>query len=143
MRRSIILFGAAAALCGCGQTNDNNATNPPNNAIAEAKPKPAYCFFKESETRGWKASVGKDGNVTVKGKAYREDSRYKAVLAPATVTGATAEIAPTITTNDTGYGAQDDWWDVSATIPGSAGVSTVNVVCGARRLATLQVARKA
>lgn len=142
MRKSIILFGVAAGLCACGQTGESNTANVANAAAAESKPAPAYCFFKDSETKGWKASTDKSGNVVVKGKVYREDSRYKAVLGPATVSGATAQIAPTITTNDTGYGAEDDWWDVSATIANSNAVSKVTVTCGAKTLATLQVARK-
>ena len=39
----------------------------------------------------------------------------------------------------TGYGAEDNWWDVAATIPGSAGVDTVKVACGAKTLAELKV----
>ena len=142
MHKSIILLGATAGLYACGQTSDNNASNAASNAAAASKPKPAYCFFKDKETKGWKASVDKDGNVVVKGKVYREDSRYKAVLGPAKVTGTTAEVAPSITINDTGYGAENDWWDVSATIPNSGSVSTVTVTCGAKTLATLPLARK-
>ena len=109
---------------------------------AAEKPKPAYCFFKDSETKDWKGKLDKDGNVVVTGKAYREDSRYKAVLSPATVAGATAEVAPTITQNDTGYGAPDNWWPVSQTIPNSQGVDTVTVKCGDETLATIKMVRK-
>lgn len=143
MHKSVILFGAAAALAGCGQSAENSATNSPvaNSSAAEA-PKTAYCFFKDSETKGWNAKVDKSGNVTVSGKAYRQDSRYKVVLAPATVSGTTAEVAPTITQNDSTYGAPGDWWDVSETIPNSKAVETVAVKCGDETLAKLTVPRK-
>jgi len=52
-------------------------------------------------------------------------------------------IAPTITQNMTGFGAEDDWWEVTATIPNSAAVDTVTVNCGAKTLATLPVKPKA
>lgn len=142
MRKTLCLLGATL-LAGCGQSTDNAATN--NSALnsgAAEKPKPAYCFFKDSETKGWTAKRGKDGNIVVSGKVYREDSRYKAVLNPATVTGTKAEIAPTITVNDTGYGAEDNWWDVKATIPDSGAVDTVDVTCGAKSLAELKVPAK-
>jgi hypothetical protein len=140
MRKFIILLGAAAALGACGQSGDNAAaTNNAANAAAAEKPKPAYCFFKDSETKGWAAKRGKDGNIVVTGKAYREDSRYKALLGPAKVSGTTAEIAPTITVNDTAYGAPDNWWDVKATIPNSASVDTVHVTCGEKTIADLKV----
>jgi hypothetical protein len=142
MRKSVILLGGALSLAGCNQSTDNSSANNAANAAAAEKPKPAYCFFKDSETKGWKASVDKSGNVVVTGKAYREDSRYKGVLSPATVTGDTAEVAPTIAQNDTGFAAPDNWWDVSETIPGSAAVDTVTVKCGEETLATLTVPRK-
>jgi hypothetical protein len=141
MRNWIFLIGAAA-LAACGQSNDDAAANQAAAKAAQPKKKPAYCFFKDSETKGWAASRGKDGNITVKGKAFRLDSRYKAVLGPPTVTGASAEVAPTITINDTGYGAPDNWWDVKATIPNSAAVDTVNVRCGAKTVAELKVPLK-
>ena len=84
MRKSMILLGAAAGLAGCGQSADNAAANEAaaNSAAAEA-PRPAYCFFKKDETKGWAAKVDKDGNVVVSGKAYPSDGRYKAELKPA------------------------------------------------------------
>ena len=143
MRKSIILAASAAVLAGCGQSSDNSSgANAGANASAAEAPKPAYCFFKDSETKGWAAKVDKTGNVVVSGKAYREDSRYKALLSPATVNGSTAEVAPTIGQNDTGFGAPDDWWDVSETIPNSQSVDTVTVKCGDNVLATLAVPRK-
>jgi hypothetical protein len=142
MRTIIVLIGAAAALGACGRSTDETTANAAANAAAAAKPKPSYCFFKDNETKGWKAKVDNSGNVVVSGKAYREDSRYQAVLSPATVSGATAELSPTITQNSTGFGAPDDWWDVSQTIPNSSAVTTVNVTCGAKTLASLTVQRK-
>jgi hypothetical protein len=109
---------------------------------AQPKKRPAYCFFKASETKSWAASRDKDGNIVVHGKAYRKDARYMALLGPPTVAGTTAEIVPTITVNDTGYAAADDWWDVKATIPNSAAVDAVTVRCGAKALAELKVPTK-
>lgn len=141
MRQFIILLGAAAGLAACGQSTEN-ADNSAANTAAADKPRPAYCFFKDAETKGWSAKAGKDGNVVVSGKAYREDSRYKAMLSPATVSGTTAEIAPSIGQNDTGYAAPDNWWSVTQTIPDSKAVTTVTVKCGAGTIATLSVSRK-
>jgi hypothetical protein len=142
MRRSIVLVSAAALLGSCGQSNDGAANQAAANA-AQPKKKAAHCFFKDSETKDWKASRGKDGNIVVKGKAYRSDSRYQALLGPPEVTGTSASIAPTVTVNNTGFGAPDNWWDVSATIPGSAAVDTVRVTCGAKTVAELKVPTKA
>jgi len=143
MRNSIIVAATAAILAGCGQSNDNaSAANAEANASAAETPRPAYCFFKDSETKGWAAKVDKTGNVVVSGKAYREDSRYKALLSPATVNGSTAEVQPTIGQNDTGFGAPDNWWALSETIPDSQAVETVMVKCGDKVLATLTVSRK-
>lgn len=143
MRTSVILFaGAAAGLSSCGQSGDNSAaTNGTANSAAAEAPRPAYCFFKDSETKGWAAKTDKDGNVVLSGKVYRSDSRYKAVLQPAIVNGTTAEVSPTITVNDTGFGAPGDWWDVSETIPNSQAVATVNVTCGKNTVASLTVPR--
>ena len=91
--------------------------------------------------KGWAASRGKDGNVTVKGKAHVKDPRYNAVLGPAVVTGSTAQIAPTIAQNS-GYESPGDWWDVSAVIPNSATVTSVSVTCGAKTVAQLTVPAK-
>jgi hypothetical protein len=142
MRKSIMLLGVAVALTSCGQSNeDASSKNLIANAPAAA-PKPAYCFFKPSETKEWKTKLDKDGNVVVSGKAYREDARYKALLSPATVSGDTAEVAPTIAQNDTGFAAPENWWDVTETIPNSQAVATVTVKCGEDTFATLTVPRK-
>ena len=132
---------AAALLAGCGQS-DNGSNQQAAAAPPKPKKKPAYCFFKDPETKSWAASRDKDGNIVVKGKAYRSDSRYRAVLQNPTVAGTTAEIWPTIIVNDTGFGAEDNWWDVKSTIPNSAAVDTVTVRCGAKALAELKVPLK-
>lgn len=143
MRKSMILAGTAALLAGCGQSSDNASTgNAEVNASAAEAPKPAYCFFRDSETKGWAAKVDKSGNVVVSGEAYREDARYKALLSPPTVNGSTAEVAPTIGQNDTGFAAPDNWWSISETIPNSQAIETVKVTCGDNVLATLAVPRK-
>ncbi|HEY7005457.1 MAG TPA: hypothetical protein VH392_03160 [Sphingomicrobium sp.] len=143
MRKSIILLGAAAGLAACGQSSDTSEANNAAANSAAAKPeKPAYCFFKDPDTKGWAAKLDKDGNVVVSGKAFRLDPRYKAVLSPATVTGTTAEVSPTIAVNDTGFASPDNWWDVSQTIPNSQVVTAVTVKCGSKTLASLTVPRK-
>lgn len=141
MRKFLLMFGTAVVLAGCGQSRDDGGANQ---AAAKAPPKkkPTYCFFKDAETKGWAASRDKDGNIVVKGKAYRSDPRYQALLGPATVTGTSAEISPSIQQNATGYAAPDNWWDVTATIPNSAGVDSVKVSCGAKTLAELPVPAK-
>jgi hypothetical protein len=138
IRQSMMLLGAAA-LAACGQSADNAAANQAAANAAQPKKKPSYCFFKENETKDWAASRGKDGNIVVKGKAYRSDPRYQALLGPPTVTGNTAEVSPTIQQNGTGYAAPENWWDVTATIPNSAAVDTVTVSCGPKTLAELKV----
>ena len=133
MRRLMLLLGAGA-LAGCGGSNDQAANQV---AKAPAKKKAGYCFFKEPDTKAWAAKRGKDGNVVVTGKAYRQDGRYMAVLGPPTVAGSTAELSPTVTTNNTGNSMEDGWWDVTAIIPNSVAVTSVTVSCGPRTLATI------
>ena len=141
MRKLMILAGAVA-LGACGQSPDEAAANNAAANAAAEKPRPAYCFFKDEETKAWAAKADKDGNVVVSGKAYREDARYKALLSPATVSGSSAEISPTITANDTGFAAPDNWWDVTQTIPNSQAVTSVTVTCGGKTVATLPVPRE-
>jgi hypothetical protein len=143
MRRVIVLLGTAAALAGCGQSSNGTAENrAATNEAAVEKPRPTYCFFKDSATKAWKAVVDKSGNVVVTGKGYAEDARYKAVLSPATVSGTTAEIAPTLAQNDTGFASPDNWWDMTQTIPNSRAVASVTVKCGEETVASLTVPRK-
>ena len=139
MRISLVL--AAALLAGCGQQDGDQASgNAASNAAAPAKPKkPKYCFFKDSETKGWTASRDASGNVVIKGQAFRSDPRYQAVLGPAEVTGTTATLSPSIGPNATGYAAPGNWWDVTATIPNSSAVEGVKVECGPKTLAELKL----
>jgi hypothetical protein len=141
MQRLIIALGAAA-LAGCGQSGDRTVANHASANAAQPKKKPAYCFFKDAEAKDWAAKRDKDGNIVVTGKVYRSDPRYKALLNPATVSGTSAELSPTITVNDTGYAAPENWWDVTATVPNSAGIETIKVSCGAKTLADIKVAPK-
>ena len=136
MRRSIILLCAAAGLAGCNQASEEQANNAAANAIVAAAKHPTFCFFKDEETKGWKASAGAKG-VTVTGKAHVKDGRYKAVLGEPEIAGAKASVWLTIGTNDTGYSAEDDWWDLSARIPAVAAVESVSVMCGKKSIAEL------
>jgi hypothetical protein len=140
MRNRMLVLGLAAGLAACGQSDDNSGTKQGSaNSARPKKERPPYCFFKDSETKGWAASRGKDGNILVTGKAYREDSRYQAQIGKMDVAGSEATVRPTIVPNMTGYGARDNWWDVKATIPNSSAVATVHVRCGAKTLADLHV----
>ena len=142
IHKSLLVLGAAASLGGCGQSGGNEMANKAAANAVQPKKKAAYCFFKDAETKGWAASRGRDGNIVVKGKAFRSDPRYQALLGEATVTRTTAEISPSIQQNGTGYAAPENWWDVTANIPNSAAVDTVKVVCGAKTLAELKVPPK-
>lgn len=143
MNKTLIVPVLVGALGACGPSNDRGVPEQRSaNASAPKKEQPPYCFFKDSETKGWAVSRGKDGNVVVKGKAYREDSRYQAQIGKMDVSGAKATVWPTIAPNTTGYGARDNWWEINATIPASAGVDLVSVHCGEKVLADLKVPAK-
>jgi hypothetical protein len=134
---------ASAALAGCGQSvQDNSAVNASVNTAAAQKPKhPTYCFFKDANTKGWAASTDKDGNVTLKGKAYLEDPGYRADLVQGEVQGDKATIWLTMAPNNTGYARPGGWWDVNAAIPGSTAATSVTVMCAVKTVATLTVKR--
>src|SRR5262249_2628244 len=86
----LIWISAAAFLAACNQSADaGNATANANaNSVAAAKPKhPTYCFYKDANTKGWAAATDKSGNVTIKGKAYLEDSGYRGDLSQPEVQG--------------------------------------------------------
>ena len=140
--RTLCLLGSLAAVTACAPSAVNQAANQASANAAQPKKKAAYCFFKDSETKDWSAARGKDGNIVVKGKAFRSDSRYQALLGPPTVSGTTAEVSPSIQQNSTGFGAPDNWWEVTTTIPDSAALDTVKVTCGAKTLAEIKVAPK-
>lgn len=136
MRQWILLVGAAS-LAACGQGGGNDAANQAAPAPRHEKPK--YCFFKDAESKGWTAKRGKDGNITVTGKLYRSDGRYMAVLGEPKINGSTAEYWPSISTNTTGASMADGWWEVTATVPNSAAIDTVDVKCGQKTFAELKV----
>jgi len=145
MRKSILVLGVTAVLAGCGQgSGDTQASNQANiAAAAPAKKHPTYCFFPDpADNKGWAAKVDKDGNVNVSGKAHYEDRRYMARLSQSDVSGTIASVWLTATTNTTGTGAVDNWWDVDTTIPDSGSVTEVKVMCGKHVFADLQVPRK-
>ena len=140
--RALIWVAAAAAVAGCNQSGaDNNvAANVVANTAAAEKPKhPTYCFYQDANTKGWSARRDKSGNVSVKGKAYLEDSAYSGSLVRGEVAGDKATIWITTGANTTGYAKPDGWWDVSATIPDSAAAKSVTVLCGTKTVATLPV----
>lgn len=139
--RASMLPAGCLAIVGCQQASEGQSAN--QSAAAQPKHERApYCFFKDDETRDWKASVDKQGNVVVKGEAYRQDSRYKAVLDKPKVEGTNAEVWPTVTTNESQYGAPEDWWPITFTISNSAAVRHVAIRCGAKTFASLDVPRK-
>ncbi|HEY8592683.1 MAG TPA: hypothetical protein VIL42_07445 [Sphingomicrobium sp.] len=138
----IMLGAAVAVLAGCGQQAESPDSNTAAKKTAPKKERPPYCFFKATEMKDWKAKRDKSGNVVVSATLYRSDPAYKALLSPATIAGASAEIRPTITVNDTGYAAPGNWWAVSQTIPGSAAVTKVTVLCGEKTTKELSVPRR-
>ena len=135
MRLWILLLGAAS-LSACGQGGGEAANRSKS---APKKEKPKYCFFKDADSKGWSAKRGKDGNIIVKGKLYRSDGRYMAVLGEPKVTGSTVEYWPAISVNSTGASMPDGWWEVTATVPNSAAIDTVDVKCGQKTFAELKV----
>lgn len=142
MRKAIILLIAAvAATPGCSEGGDNAANASAAKTPAVASKKVPYCFFKSENSKGWAASRGKDGNIVVKGKGYLADARYKADLGTPEIEGSTASVYLKMPQNDTGYASTDGWWDISKTIPDSAAITTVDVLCGAKTLAELPVGK--
>ena len=142
MTKTIYVLAVASALAACSQSTDAGTANQAAANTVQPKKKASHCFFKDAEMKGWSAVRGKDGNITVKGKVYRSDSRYKVVFGEPVVSGTTAEVSPTLQQNSAAYGAPDDWWDVTSTIAGSAAVDNVNVTCGPKTVAALKVAAK-
>jgi hypothetical protein len=139
--RTLLLAGAVAALAGCNQAGENAAANVGSNAAASAPKRPTYCFFKDSDTKGWSASRDAAGNVTVKGKALLEDTRYMAALGQPELSGTKASLWLTMGSNTNAYGAPGNWWDATATIPRSSGVDAVTIMCGTKTVAQLKVAK--
>jgi hypothetical protein len=136
MRQWILLLGAAS-LSACGQSGGNEAANQA--AAAPKKEKPKYCFFKDADSKDWSASRGADGNIALKGKLYRSDGRYMAVLGEPKINGSTVEYWPSVSNNTTGASMADGWWEVTATVPNSGAIDTVEVKCGQKTFAELKV----
>ena len=139
MRKTALMFGALL-VAGCDRAAEEPAANGSATNAAEPK-RAAYCFFKDAETEKWSASRDGEGNIVVKGRAFRSDPRYKAELGPAEVSGDMATISPTIVQNG-GYASPDNWWDLSATIQSSAAVTRVTVACGKKTLAEFNLPPK-
>jgi hypothetical protein len=138
MRLFICLTGAILA-AGCSQQPTENAAA--NAAAATPPEKVPHCFFKDSETRDWAVKV-KGDQAIVTGRAFRSDARYKAVLLEPQIEEAIAVVRPSISTNDTGFAAEDNWWDVSASLP-ARGLHKVEVRCGKKVVASLDLPSKA
>ena len=142
MRRSIVLLTALLGVAGCDQPAGQVAAN---NTVATAEPAkkhPTYCFFKTADTRAWAATRGADGNVAVKGQAHLPDRRYMGALGDSEIVGTKATLWLTMVPNTTGSGAPGDWWDLSATVPDSAGVEQVTVLCGKKSVAELSLKKR-
>jgi hypothetical protein len=143
--KTLLWMATGLALAGCGQSDNNDKDNAGNSAVNEAAaqaPKhPTYCFFSDDHHKDWKASTDENGNVTVKGKAYLEDSAYIGALVQGEAQGDKASIWLQMAPNTTGYASRDGWWDVSGTIPNSAAVTSVTVMCGSKTAATVPVTR--
>ena len=139
MHKFLLLLGLAGLATACGRSNSSPEASQ---AAAQQEKKPAYCFFKDEEMKDWAATRGRDGNITIKGKAHVKDPRYKAVLGTPTIIGASAELSPSLSQNDTGYEAPDDTWQLTAALPNSAAITIVNVTCGGKTAARLEVPPK-
>lgn len=142
MRKLTIILLASVAAAGCSQGGQDSAAADVTNTAAAKAERPAYCFFTDDHTRGWTASVDDTGNVVVRGEAYAADARYMGKLEKPEVDGTTATVQLGMPQNDTGHASADNWWDVESTIPASAAVQTVNVMCGSKTVASLEVPRK-
>ena len=133
MRTSTVLLFGTLLIGGCNQSGSSDG-NAAANVAAPAKPKVNhYCFFPKDAQKGWTASRDSKGNVVVKGKARVDDVRNKADLGQPEISGSTAKLWLTLTTNSS-YAAPENWWNVSFTIPDSASVDEVTVNCDAERV---------
>jgi hypothetical protein len=139
MRKFTVLCALLTAGCDQTASNNNMAGNVAMNAVAAVK-HPTYCFFKDTETKGWSGSVNAKGDVVVKGKAFRSDPRYRAKFIDQEKTPSSLTLWLAIEQNP-GYASPDNWWSMAETVPDTAGVQTVTVKCGAKTLAELKVRR--
>jgi hypothetical protein len=139
----LLLAGAVILLTGCNHGAETNAPeNVAANAAASSPKHPTYCFFKDADTKGWTATRDAAGNVTAKGKALVEDTRYTAALGTPEVSGSSASLWLTMGPNTGSYGAPANWWDVTASVPNSSGIDAVSIMCGTKTVATLKVAAR-
>lgn len=136
LKRTMTMI-AAALVGGC---SEQAAEAPAANEAAAVPEKPPHCFFKDNETKEW-AATPKGDQIVVSGRAFRSDSRYKAVLLEPKIDGGIAVVRPTISTNDTGFAAVDNWWNVETLVP-AAGVTKVEVRCGKNVVASFDLASK-
>lgn len=136
-----ILVGGAMVVTSCGQSAIQDSTNEAAK-VAQPEKKHAYCFFKDAEMKGWKASRDRHGDITVDGEAHVKDPRYKALFGKVAVGPKKAILDLTISQNDLGYAMRDDWWHVGVVVPNSASLNEATVECGDKIVADLQVPPK-
>jgi hypothetical protein len=143
MKRGLcILIGSSLVLAGCGRSADGNGANEASATLAKPEKKPSYCFFKDDELKGWKASRDEHGDIKVEGDGHVADPRYKAAFGKTETGPKKAILVPTISQNDTGYATADNWWHLAATVPNSASLNEASVECGGKVVADLQVPPK-
>jgi len=143
MKRSLcILIGSSVILAGCQRSTDGSGANEVSANVAQPAKKPAYCFFKDDELKGWKVSRDGHGDISVEGEAHVKDPRYKASFGKTETGPKKAIVVPTISQNDTGYATPDNWWHVGAVVPNSASLNEVSVECGDKVIADLQLPPK-
>jgi hypothetical protein len=138
VQRPIIILCASVGLAACGG-NEPAQNNAAATAAAPARKHPTYCFFKDSQTKGWTASRAADGSVTVRGQVHLPDRRYMASLGDLDIAGTNAQLWLTMPPNNTGMGAQGDMWDIKTSVPASdaATIDKVTVMCGKKTVAEL------
>lgn len=136
--RLLIGLTAVMAAAGCSEQAAENAAA---NQAAAPPEKVPHCFFKDSDTKEWAAEVEGD-QVVVTGRVFRSDARYKAILLEPKVDGAVAVVRPSMTSNDTGFAADGNWWDVEASIR-ATGLEKVEVRCGKKLVTSLELPSKA
>ena len=136
--RLLIGLGAALFAVGC---SDQPAEAPAANQAAARPEKVPHCFFKDSETKYWAVKV-QGAEAVVTGRGFRSDARYKVVLLEPKIDGAVAVVRPSISTNDTGFAADGNWWDLEAPLP-AQGLAKVEVRCGKKVIASLDLPQAA
>ena len=134
--RIVVCLSAALLAAGCSE----QAAPPAANEAAPKPEKVPHCFFKDSETKDWAIKVRGDRAV-VSGRGFRSDARYKVVLLEPKIDGGVAVVRPSISTNDTGFASEGNWWDLEASVP-AEGLKTVEVRCGKKVLAALDLSKQ-